>query len=68
MFKLFDAGCAVGNGFFPLFEEFKEHLVVNCCDFSPRAVEFVKKHQLFDENKIEAKVCDLVNDEIPFEK
>ena len=33
-FVLLDAGCGVGNGFYPLYEEYKEHLLVNCCDFS----------------------------------
>lgn len=41
-FVLLDAGCGVGNGFFPLYQEFPGRLSVHCCDFSPRAVEFVK--------------------------
>ena len=45
VFTLFDAGCGVGNGFYPLLAEFKDYLQVNCCDFSPRAVDFVKKHE-----------------------
>jgi methyltransferase-like protein 6 len=47
MFTLFDAGCGVGNGFYPLFREFPTYLNINCCDFSPRAVDFVKKHELY---------------------
>jgi methyltransferase-like protein 6 len=39
---LLDAGCGVGNGFYPLFREYPGLLKVHCCDFSPRAVDFVK--------------------------
>jgi len=64
---LLDAGCGVGNGFYPLLAEFPL-LKVNCFDFSPRAVDFVKQNELFSEERVQAKVCDLVNDpEIPFE-
>lgn len=38
---LFEVGCGVGNFMFPLLEEDK-HLYFYACDFSPRAVEFVK--------------------------
>ena len=41
-FLLLDVGCGVGNGFYPLVREFGDYLKVNCCDFSPRAVAFVK--------------------------
>lgn len=61
-----DAGCGVGNGFYPLFKEFKGKLLINCCDFSPRAVNFVKEHQFYEKEEIKAHVCDLVNDDIPF--
>lgn len=38
---LLEAGCGVGNCFFPLLED-DLNLFVYACDFSPRAVEFVK--------------------------
>jgi len=41
--------------------------LVNCCDFSPRAINFVKEHELYNSLEIEAHVVDLVNDEFPFE-
>lgn len=62
-FTLLDAGCGVGNGFYPLFREYPGRLKVHCCDFSPRAVEFAKKHELYNAERIDANVCDLVNDE-----
>lgn len=63
---LLDAGCGVGNGFYPLYREFKEKLLIQCCDFSPRAVTFVKEHELYNATDIDAHVVDLVNDPFPF--
>lgn len=58
----------MGNGFWPLVREYGKHLKVNCCDFSPRAVNFVKEHECYREESINAQVCDLVNNDVPFEK
>lgn len=38
---LLEAGCGVGNCIFPLLEE-DLGIFIYACDFSPRAVEFVK--------------------------
>lgn len=38
---LLEAGCGVGNCIFPLLQE-DRNIFVYACDFSPRAVEFVK--------------------------
>ena len=58
----------MGNGFYPLYLEFTGRLRVNCCDFSPRAIQFVKDRPDFNPEHINAQVCDLVNDLIPFEE
>ncbi|KXJ23335.1 Methyltransferase-like protein 6 [Exaiptasia diaphana] len=39
---ILEAGCGVGNFFYPLLEE-GYNLYINACDCSPRAVQFVKK-------------------------
>ena len=38
---LLEVGCGVGNTLFPLLEE-NDRLFIHACDFSPRAIEFVK--------------------------
>ena len=64
---LLDLGCGVGNAFWPLVETFgMPPLKIQCCDFSQRAVNFVKENELWQEEHIDAKPCDLVNEEIPF--
>lgn len=45
---LLEVGCGVGNFVFPLIEEGRNFYVL-ACDFSPRAVEFVKSNGLYDE-------------------
>ena len=38
---MLEAGCGVGNCLFPLLEE-DPNIFAYACDFSPRAVEYVK--------------------------
>ena len=62
-FLLLDFGCGVGNGFYPLVEEFGYHnLRVNCCDLSKTAIQLVKSNEHYKEEHVDAKQCDLVND------
>ena len=49
---LVEIGCGVGNFAFPLLEDERCNLFIYVCDFSPRAVDFVKSHSLYDENRI----------------
>ena len=51
---LLEVGCGVGNLAFPLIQE-KLPLYFYCCDFSPRAVQFVKNNPLYHE--VELSVC-----------
>lgn len=56
---LVEIGCGVGNFAFPLLEDKNCDLFIYVCDFSPRAIAFVKNHELYDENRIVAFVCDI---------
>lgn len=56
--NLLEVGCGVGNFVFPLVAS-QTNLFVHCCDFSPRAVQFVKDNPNYDSLKINAFVHDI---------
>ncbi|XP_047499956.1 tRNA N(3)-methylcytidine methyltransferase METTL6-like isoform X1 [Penaeus chinensis] len=60
---LLEVGCGVGNFFYPLLED-GLNLFVYACDFSPRAIEFVQSHPMYDETKVCAFQCDITKDEL----
>jgi methyltransferase-like protein 6 len=53
----------------PNFTEENKDLYIYACDFSARAVNFVKENEQYDETRMKAFVCDLTEnplvDEIP---
>lgn len=59
-----ELGCGVGNMVFPLIEEGFTNFFFYACDFSPRAVEFVKANKLYNENKIKAFCADITSEDI----
>ncbi|TRY97528.1 hypothetical protein DNTS_000331 [Danionella cerebrum] len=60
---MLEAGCGVGNCIFPLLEE-DLNIFIYACDFSPRAVEFVKKNILYCPERCMAFQCDLTKDDL----
>ncbi|CAG8435746.1 6216_t:CDS:2 [Diversispora eburnea] len=58
-----ELGCGVGNFIFPVLET-NSKLFIYACDFSVRAIEFVKKHEQYNESRCHAFVCDLSNDKL----
>uniref|UniRef100_A0A3Q3VWR8 tRNA N(3)-cytidine methyltransferase n=1 Tax=Mola mola TaxID=94237 RepID=A0A3Q3VWR8_MOLML len=60
---LLEAGCGVGNCIFPLLED-DLNIFVYACDFSPRAVEFVKYNPLYSPERCSAFQCDLTEDDL----
>lgn len=66
--KLLEVGCGVGNFVFPLMEELESLGQTNnyfyACDFSPRAVEFVRNNPKYNEERIKAFQCDITMDTI----
>lgn len=60
---LLEVGCGVGNFIYPLIEDGITFRKVFACDLSPRAVEFVKMHNLYDPEKIEAFQADVTLEE-----
>jgi methyltransferase-like protein 6 len=56
-------GCGVGNTIFPLLAEFPQ-IFLHACDFSPRAVNLVKAHQEYSEQRVNAFVCDVTAEDL----
>ncbi|XP_055964199.1 tRNA N(3)-methylcytidine methyltransferase METTL6-like [Sorex fumeus] len=61
---ILEAGCGVGNCLFPLLEE-DPNIFAYACDFSPRAVEYVKQNPLYSTERCRAFHCDLTKDDLP---
>lgn len=71
---LLEVGCGVGNLVFPLLDEqTKEENNGNmsnpgfyfyACDFSPRAVDFVRSNSLYDSKHITAFQCDITTQQV----
>ncbi|CAK1548036.1 unnamed protein product [Leptosia nina] len=59
-----EMGCGVGNMIFPLLEEGFSNFYFYACDFSPRAVDFVKSNKLYDESRVKAFCADLTTDNL----
>ncbi|XP_006068058.1 tRNA N(3)-methylcytidine methyltransferase METTL6 isoform X1 [Bubalus kerabau] len=60
---ILEAGCGVGNCLFPLLEEDPD-IFAYACDFSPRAVEYVKQNPLYDTERCRVFQCDLTKDDL----
>lgn len=58
---ILEVGCGVGNFIFPLMEQ-DNTLFFHACDFSPRAVQFVKENPLYNPAKCNAFQCDITCD------
>lgn len=65
-FKILEVGCGVGNTIFPIFEHLDDDadLFVYGCDFSLTAIDIVKSHELYNEEKCLAFVCDIASDNL----
>jgi len=59
-----ELGCGVGNTIFPLSQKYS-NLLVYGFDFSPKAIELLKKNPEYDPKRMIVEVCDLVKDPIP---
>lgn len=58
--SLLEIGCGVGNFIFPLIEA-KSHFFIYACDFSPVAIDLVRKHPTYDEKLCKAFVADITD-------
>ncbi|KAJ1665345.1 hypothetical protein IW140_001486 [Coemansia sp. RSA 1813] len=60
---LLEIGCGVGNFIWPILERNKD-IHVYACDFSTRAVNFVKVNENYTEDRCKAFVCDITQDRL----
>lgn len=64
---MLDVGCGVGNFLLPLIQNFK-NTKFYACDFSIRAIGFLKSDERYDENCVNAFVSDISEIEFPNDK
>ncbi|XP_055468290.1 tRNA N(3)-methylcytidine methyltransferase METTL6 [Psammomys obesus] len=60
---LLEAGCGVGNCLFPLLEE-DLNIFAYACDFSPRAIDYIKQNPLYNTERCKVFQCDLTRDDL----
>ncbi|KAK0163122.1 hypothetical protein PV327_006830 [Microctonus hyperodae] len=60
--SIFEVGCGVGNLIYPLIEDGLKFKRIFACDLSPRAVDFVKSHKLYDDKIMTAFQSDITTD------
>ncbi|XP_047457175.1 mRNA N(3)-methylcytidine methyltransferase METTL8 [Mugil cephalus] len=66
-FRIFEAGCGVGNSVFPILKSIKNtDSFLYCCDFSPRAIQMVKDHPDYDDSVCHAFVHDICEETASF--
>lgn len=61
-----EVGCGAGNTIFPLLSTFP-NVFMYACDFSPRAIDLVKIHKDYKEDRVHAFVCDATVDDLTAE-
>lgn len=59
---LLEVGAGAGNSAFPILQKNKnEGLKIHACDFSKKAVELIRSHELYDGKHIQADVWDVAS-------
>lgn len=61
---MLEIGCGVGNLIFPLIEDGHRNYFIYACDLSPRAVELVRQHNLYNEAYMKAFSCDITTGDV----
>ncbi|XAR67598.1 tRNA(Thr) (cytosine(32)-N(3))-methyltransferase [Bertholletia excelsa] len=58
-----EVGCGAGNSIFPLLATYPK-LFVHACDFAAHAISLVQSHVDFNEDQVNAFVCDVANGDL----
>lgn len=61
---MLEVGCGVGNLIFPLIADKVNNYFIYACDFSQRAIELVRKNELYDPQRMKAFTCDITKQDI----
>lgn len=62
--RMLEVGCGVGNLVFPLIENPNNMYFIYACDFSPRAIKFLKNNELYNEKNVLAFQCDITTNTV----
>ena len=56
-------GCGVGNTTFPILQT-NLNAFIHACDFSPTAIQCLKRHKQYNDKEVQAFVADITSDKL----
>ncbi|EDV27202.1 Methyltransferase-like protein 2-A [Trichoplax sp. H2] len=65
--RIFEVGCGVGNTVYPILQTHNDDgIFIYCCDISELAIQLVKEHENYSQDRCYAFVGDITNEQIEY--